>query len=194
MGEMTGEQALEWVRDTWPTVWGVIESQRPTGKELHPHVATLPAVLDALVADNDALRAKVERLKAEQDAAPGDKPWWEEILGAHSARQALALQRKLFRELEDERDALREEVERLKEWREPHLKRIQPCGCILCICETEDQCNGCGATSCKKHANSIASIADDPTAVWEDHPLVRQLDEARAEVERLKTGGRSDVQ
>lgn len=31
----------------------------------------------------------------------------------------------------------------------PSIKRIQPCGCVVCICEDEDRCHGCGATSCR---------------------------------------------
>ena len=29
--------------------------------------------------------------------------------------------------------------------------RHQPCGCILCCCEDEEQCHGCGAKMCKEH-------------------------------------------
>lgn len=27
--------------------------------------------------------------------------------------------------------------------------RTYPCGCVMCICEDDEQCQGCGATSCK---------------------------------------------
>lgn len=28
--------------------------------------------------------------------------------------------------------------------------RHQPCGCVLCVCEDEEQCHGCGAKNCGK--------------------------------------------
>ncbi len=31
------------------------------------------------------------------------------------------------------------------------LSRHQPCGCIVCICENEQQCQGCGAKTCGTH-------------------------------------------
>jgi hypothetical protein len=31
------------------------------------------------------------------------------------------------------------------------LARHQPCGCVICVCEDDEQCQGCGAKSCGKH-------------------------------------------
>ncbi len=31
------------------------------------------------------------------------------------------------------------------------LARRQPCGCMICICEDDEQCQGCGAKSCGTH-------------------------------------------
>lgn len=31
------------------------------------------------------------------------------------------------------------------------LQRNQPCGCIVCMCEDEEQCHGCGAKNCGTH-------------------------------------------
>ena len=30
-------------------------------------------------------------------------------------------------------------------------RREQPCGCILCVCEDDEQCQGCGAKLCINH-------------------------------------------
>lgn len=35
--------------------------------------------------------------------------------------------------------------------------RERPCGCVLCICEDEERCHGCGATTCKTHQRAPAS-------------------------------------
>jgi len=45
-----------------------------------------------------------------------------------------------------------EEALRELPMREPsHLAKRQPCGCVVCTCETDDQCSGCGAKHCGKH-------------------------------------------
>lgn len=31
------------------------------------------------------------------------------------------------------------------------LARHQPCGCVICACEDDEQCQGCGAKNCGKH-------------------------------------------
>jgi hypothetical protein len=33
----------------------------------------------------------------------------------------------------------------------PTLAKCQPCGCVVCTCETDDPCNGCGASHCGTH-------------------------------------------
>lgn len=33
----------------------------------------------------------------------------------------------------------------------PELARNQPCGCVVCVCEGETQCFGCGAKNCGTH-------------------------------------------
>ena len=35
------------------------------------------------------------------------------------------------------------------------LARHQPCGCIVCACENEDQCQGCGAKTCDEHLSGV---------------------------------------
>ena len=30
----------------------------------------------------------------------------------------------------------------------PTYARVQPCGCVLCVCDDEDKCHGCGAKRC----------------------------------------------
>jgi hypothetical protein len=31
------------------------------------------------------------------------------------------------------------------------IAKVQPCGCVVCTCEDEIQCQGCGAKNCGKH-------------------------------------------
>ncbi len=45
------------------------------------------------------------------------------------------------------------------------LARNQPCGCVVCICEDEDQCQGCGGKNCGTHGNS-----EIPNPVYEPKP------------------------
>jgi len=33
----------------------------------------------------------------------------------------------------------------------PTLYKYQPCGCVVCTCENEEQCQGCGAMHCGTH-------------------------------------------
>lgn len=34
---------------------------------------------------------------------------------------------------------------------QPLLAKHQPCGCVVCTCEDDEQCQGCGATHCGTH-------------------------------------------
>lgn len=34
---------------------------------------------------------------------------------------------------------------------QPELAKYQPCGCVICTCEHETQCQGCGAKYCVTH-------------------------------------------
>lgn len=34
---------------------------------------------------------------------------------------------------------------------EPVLARRQPCGCVTCACDSDEQCLGCGAKNCGTH-------------------------------------------
>lgn len=44
----------------------------------------------------------------------------------------------------------------------PRLARNQPCGCVVCTCEDEIQCHGCGANHCGTHP-----IGEIPNPVYE---------------------------
>ena len=54
-------------------------------------------------------------------------------------------------------------------------KRQQPCGCVLCVCEDEKQCHGCGAKHCGNRTDHPAYVAQQPAA----------MDEAMAELRKL---------
>jgi len=42
------------------------------------------------------------------------------------------------------------------------LAKHQPCGCVICTCEDDYQCQGCGARNCGKHL-----AGEIPTPVYE---------------------------
>ena len=44
----------------------------------------------------------------------------------------------------------------------PVLAKHQPCGCVICTCEDEQQCQGCGAKHC-------GNRADHPPYVGQQH-------------------------
>ena len=52
-------------------------------------------------------------------------------------------------------DKLAELAEQMRDQQEAlgeqSLSRNQPCGCVICVCEDDEQCQGCGAKSCGKH-------------------------------------------
>lgn len=43
------------------------------------------------------------------------------------------------------------------------LARNQPCGCVICVCEDDEQCQGCGARSCGNHP-----VDEMPNPVYEN--------------------------
>lgn len=64
----------------------------------------------------------------------------------------------------------------------PRLARNQPCGCVVCTCEDEIQCHGCGANHCGTHP-----IGEIPNPVYEQ-TWQDQLAQA-AKAERAKIVG-----
>ena len=44
---------------------------------------------------------------------------------------------------------------------QPALTKYQPCGCVICTCEHETQCQGCGAKHCGTHP--IGQLYQQPT-------------------------------
>ena len=46
------------------------------------------------------------------------------------------------------------------------LARQQPCGCLVCVCYSDDRCNGCGAKGCGNHP-----VGEIPNPVFEADPL-----------------------
>lgn len=87
-------------------------------------------------------------------------------------------------------DAAEAERDELARWKETHswsstlrtraetaeaerarLAKNQPCGCVVCTCDHEERCLGCGAKSCDRHRAQSSSLATDPAAVFEPHTL-----------------------
>src|SRR5690606_19577178 len=46
------------------------------------------------------------------------------------------------------------------------LAKHQPCGCVLCTCEDEKQCQGCGAKFCGNRTDHPAYVKQQPAAVF----------------------------
>ena len=46
------------------------------------------------------------------------------------------------------------------------LARVQYCGCIVCACENDEQCLGCGAKHCGTHP-----VGEIPNPIYEDTSL-----------------------
>lgn len=46
-----------------------------------------------------------------------------------------------------------------------YLAKHQPCGCIICTCEDEMRCHGCGAKHCGTHP-----LGQLPDPIFEDRP------------------------
>ena len=41
------------------------------------------------------------------------------------------------------------------------LLRYLPCGCVLCICEDDERCHGCGARLCAYHLKQSKLFSHD---------------------------------
>lgn len=56
------------------------------------------------------------------------------------------------------------------------LAKNQPCGCVVCVCEDEHQCHGCGAKNCGKHPPGQI-----PNPIYQDtpaqHPTPEDVDD-----------------
>jgi len=52
------------------------------------------------------------------------------------------------------------------------LTKYQPCGCVICTCEDDHQCHGCGAKNCGTHPVGVL-----PQAVYEPSPQGAPIDE-----------------
>lgn len=51
----------------------------------------------------------------------------------------------------------------------PALAKHQPCGCVICTCEDERQCHGCGAKHCGNRVDHPPYVAQQPAAVDDDY-------------------------
>lgn len=69
-----------------------------------------------------------------------------------------------------------------EKWKEPRLKRVQPCGCVVCICEDPVQCHGCGAKDCGQPDCVFFCGVPTSSAEWEPHPLVEERDRLLVEI------------
>jgi len=57
------------------------------------------------------------------------------------------------------------------------LSRNQPCGCVVCICEDEVQCHGCGAKNCGTH-----SVGQLPNPVYDEPKATCEKAAARSTI------------
>lgn len=58
------------------------------------------------------------------------------------------------------------------------LAKNQPCGCVVCTCEDEVRCHGCGAHKCGKPVDECCFDTRGPDLVYEDEPTPVEQDAA----------------
>lgn len=64
----------------------------------------------------------------------------------------------------DALDALRNLLSLAQQPAAPVLAKHQPCGCVICTCEDEQQCQGCGAKHCGNRADHPPYVGQQPAA------------------------------
>jgi len=78
--------------------------------------------------------------------------WWVKALDAlkdlpgasNDQKRAVAVVHHLLASVDRHRRGTSNECE-------PVMAKHQPCGCVICTCEDNEQCHGCGAHHCGKH-------------------------------------------
>jgi len=68
----------------------------------------------------------------------------------------------------------------------PPLARMQPCGCVVCVCDDHERCHGCGAVACNDPSCVFTSAETRQRIIYDGSPSYAQL---RAENERLRQLG-----
>lgn len=120
--------------------------------------------------------AKVTRLRQERNEARSSWQKWKSDW-SQLDRQNIGLKEEVVIRVK-QRDEAKAEVEQLKKEHDGIQRaRVQPCGCVVCICGDDERCFGCGAKDC----NTDKCVFKTNRVVWVKHPL-------KAEVERLKDG------
>ena len=56
------------------------------------------------------------------------------------------------------------------------VKRVQPCGCVMCICDDDVKCHGCGAKMCD---NTDCDVRRG-TPAYDKHPRIDELEQQLA--------------
>lgn len=92
---------------------------------------------------------------------PGLGDWWIQLWDEDEvfARAFGASPEEARRRAERIRDALAQQSAA------PVLAKHQPCGCVICTCEDEKQCQGCGAKHCGNRVDHPPYITQQPAAV-----------------------------
>lgn len=128
-------------------VWkalGITTYEEANGKEISQSVAELRAL-----AEHHSQVAAVERMAHGRTKEERDKiaeEFAKDLLNFRRTGADLTTARERIRDLEKERDFLKTCIN------SPAIKRNQPCGCIICICEDDERCHGCGAKTAE-HQN-----------------------------------------
>lgn len=53
---------------------------------------------------------------------------------------------------------------------EPPLAREQPCGCVVCVCDDDERCYGCGAKNCDDPSACVLRLGDRNGRAYRDAP------------------------
>lgn len=64
----------------------------------------------------------------------------------------------------DETRSVRSALEQVLSQQAETLAKYQPCGCVICTCEDEKQCQGCGAKHCGNRTDHPAYVKRQPEA------------------------------
>ena len=119
------------------------------------------------------LRARIAELESDRRIAAV----LERIAKAHGILDPHQLIGMAENDDENYAEILARHVEKhIAELEGPMLVKYQPCGCVICTCDDEVQCQGCGAKMCGTHP-----IGENPDPVYEES----ESDKLRARIAEL---------
>lgn len=100
---------------------------------------------------------------------PSDEAIWNAVIrdSRHEQRNARG-----YSEVKDMIRTAGEKAlaEQRQQFMEPPLAREQPCGCVVCVCDSDERCYGCGAKNCDDPTTCVLRLGDRTKRVYRDAP------------------------